>query len=96
MYFIGDCGRCPGFAGAFVESLVFDAVLAHTRVTNPDVTDVKNLTEWEVYSEILARFLGVDPMELRTKLIEERTESGDLRLCSNRIFFWAYRKARPW
>src|ERR1044072_8515111 len=99
MFFFGGSGRRPGCGGAFVESLVFDAVLAHTRMTNPDAAvgrNVKNLTEWEVYSEVLARFLGVDPMELRTKLIEERTECRDLRLCSDRIFFWAYRKARPW
>lgn len=56
----------------------------------------RSQTEWEIYSEVLARFLGVDPMELRTKLIEERTECRDFRLCSNRIFLWAYRKARPW
>lgn len=97
--FFGESGRRPGFGGDFVESLVFDAVLAYTRMRNshPAVArNPKHETRWEISTEILARFLGVDLMELRTRLIEERQKCRDLRLCSDRIFVWAYRKARPW
>jgi hypothetical protein len=97
--FFGDGGRRPGFAGAFVESLVFDALFAYTRMNNAHVAvgrNAKNETEWEVYTDVLARFLGVDSAELRRRLIEERGKCRDFRLCSNRIFIWAYRKARPW
>lgn len=85
MFFIGR--RRPGFAGEFVEGLVVDAVIARLRMKD---------TEWEIYTDVLARFLGVDLVELRARLIEERANCGDLRLCSNRIFFWAYRQAHPW
>jgi hypothetical protein len=98
MFFAG-AGRRPGFAGAFMESLVFDAMLAHARMKNSQLSvnrNARNTAEWEIYTEIIARFLGVDPMELRTKLVEEREKCRDLRVCSNRIFFWAYRKAHPW
>lgn len=87
MFFTGRNGNRPGFGGAFVESLVADAVVAHIRMKD---------TEWEIYTDVLARFLGVDLIELRRKLIEEQTNFRDIRLCSNRIFFWAYRQAHPW
>lgn len=99
MFFSGGGGRRPGLAEAFIESLVFDAVLAHVRMMNPQMTvdrNIKNRTEWEIYTDVLARFLGVDPTELRSTVIEELTKCQDLRLCGNRIFLWAYRKARPW
>jgi hypothetical protein len=96
----GNGGRTrPGFAGAFVEGLVFDAVLAYTRMKNAHLTvgrGVKHETEWLIYTEVLSRFLGVGVTDLRDKLIEERENCRDIRLCSHRVFFWAYGKAHPW
>jgi hypothetical protein len=56
--------------------------------------NTRHETEWEIYTD--TRFLGVDVTELRTKLIEERERCRDIRLCSDRIRFWAYSKMRPW
>jgi hypothetical protein len=98
MFFAGGGARRPGFAGAFVESLVFDAAFAYTRMTNSELAarrGARNEIEWQLYTDVLARFLGVDPMELRSRLVEERAKCRDLRLCSDRIFAWAYSKARP-
>lgn len=98
MSFTGG-GYRPGLGGAFVEGLIFDALFAYARMMNSNLTvgrTVKNQTEWEVYTDVLARFLGVDPLELRDRLIEERTNCRDLRRCSNRIFIWAHRKACSW
>jgi hypothetical protein len=99
MFFSGMNGRRQGFAGAFVQSLVFDAVFAYARMNNPQLPErrnARNAAEWEICTEILARFLGVGAAELRVQLIEERDKCRDLRLCSDRIFAWAYRQARPW
>jgi hypothetical protein len=89
----------PGFAGAFVEGLVVDAVFAYTRMQNAQLSKgrgTRHETEWLIYTDVLARFLGVEVTELRTRLIAERETCRDLRLCSDRVFFWAYSKANPW
>jgi hypothetical protein len=89
----------PGFVGAFVEGLVFDAVFAYTRMKNAHLTagrGGKHETEWLIYTEVLSRFLGVGVAELRDKLIEERETCRDIRLCSHRIFSWAFSQACPW
>jgi hypothetical protein len=99
VFFRWNGGRRPGFAGAFVEDLVFHAIFAYGRMTNAHIAvgrNVRNETEWEIYTEVLARFLGVSSVDLRNQLINEWTKCRDFQLCSNRIFFWAYRKARPW
>jgi hypothetical protein len=88
-----------GFAGAFVEGLVVDAVFAYARMENARLTPgrgAKHETEWLIYTEVLSRFLGVAVTELRDKLIQERRTCRDLRLWSDRIFSWASSNAHPW
>jgi hypothetical protein len=99
VFLMGESKRRPGFFGDFVEGLVVDAVFAHLRMENARFTRGRNTrseAEWEIYTDVLARFLGVDLVKLREKLAEERASCHDLQLCSNRIFFWAYRQAHPW
>ena len=99
VFFDGGDTRRPQLPGTFVEGLLVDAIFAHIRMNNARFTagrGTRHETEWEIYTDVSARFLGVDVTELRDKLIEEQERCRDIRLCSDRIRFWAYNRMRPW